>query len=66
MASEWVHGSGQSGKPRPPARKKKMKCPECNQEVIVYSDKSIEKHKVYTYKDGKKTSAWKYCSRKKL
>lgn len=69
MSSEWIHGSGRSGKPRPPYRGKKMKCPACGTEVQVYSGGDLEKHKIFYDKKGKqtysKTSKWKYCDRKK-
>lgn len=61
--NQWVHGSGRSGKPRPPSKGKKMKCPKCKQEVQVYGIE-IERHKIYVVKNGKKTSAWSWCPQK--
>ena len=41
----------------------KKKCPECKQEVNVFSDGSIEQHKIYA--KGSKTR-YSYCPRKKM
>jgi endogenous inhibitor of DNA gyrase (YacG/DUF329 family) len=43
-----------------------VKCPKCGQEVQVYNGVDIEKHKIFTVKRGKKTTAYTWCTQKKV
>jgi len=71
--SEWVWGSsssrGRDGRPlKKNEEKRVLKCPDCGNEVNVYVDGSVEKHKDFG-KDAKgrpkKKGPWAWCRRKK-
>lgn len=65
--SEWVWGSGRSGKPKSPREKKVAVCPDCGNPIEVYGTE-IGRHKDYGRdKNGKpkKRGAWAWCKKKK-
>lgn len=65
--SEWVWGSGRSGKSKVPGEKRMKTCPECGNHIEVYGTE-IGRHKDYGKdKNGKpkKNGPWAWCKKRK-